>query len=196
MLESGADVNSRWGPEQLTALHLAAESGQLEVLQALIQAGADVDSVCLPFGENALHIAAYRGHTEVAAALSRSSVPVTSLDLKRRTPLHYAAEGGHGTVTVAEFLLAGGAGFDEIDAEGDSPLMLAALRSSLAMVHLLSRLGADPSHTNAYGQTAVDIAMLQLDALPRIGRGRTRRVHPDYVYIERDVIDILRLMRL
>lgn len=81
-----------------TLLHVAAESGQLGVVQFLIDSGAAlmVDSD----GQNALHSAAVSGHASVIAALIEAYGPAAAQEVNRRdqyrmTPLHLAVEGGH-----------------------------------------------------------------------------------------------------
>ena len=52
-----------------TALHYAAENGQLEVLRLLIDNGTDVNTAKTIFGKTALHSAVCGGHLEVMRLL-------------------------------------------------------------------------------------------------------------------------------
>lgn len=64
LLSNGAKVNtSGW-----TALHYAASSGDLEVVNALIKAGADINAVA-PDGSSPMIMAAREGHIEIIKLL-------------------------------------------------------------------------------------------------------------------------------
>ena len=62
---------------RLTALHIAARAGELEVVQALIENGADLDAVDAE-GANALTLATNNGHLDVAAALREAGASITA----------------------------------------------------------------------------------------------------------------------
>ena len=61
------------------ALHFAAQEGNLECLQALLQAGAEADLVD-DDGRSALHLAAYAGHLEALRALLQAGADVALAD--------------------------------------------------------------------------------------------------------------------
>ncbi|XP_049769372.1 ankyrin repeat domain-containing protein 65-like [Schistocerca cancellata] len=67
LIAAGADVGVRgeWGR---TALHCAAQRGDVEVARLLVGAGAEVDART-DLGWTPLHLAALNGRAEVAAAL-------------------------------------------------------------------------------------------------------------------------------
>ncbi len=89
------------------AIHVAAQSGDLESLRRCLAAGADVN------------------------------------DYQGIAPLHRAAEGGH--AEAVDLLLQSGADIDRADANGDTPVIRAALRSQLQTVRLLLARGAAPN---------------------------------------------------
>lgn len=64
----GVSVNARSGRNGLTAIHEAADNGQLAAVDALIGAGADVNVRDGEFGETALRKAS-RGYVEVVRRL-------------------------------------------------------------------------------------------------------------------------------
>src|SRR5688572_19193455 len=68
LLRQGADPSAAQG-DGLTALHVAAETGQLEIARLLLEAKAAVDARTRIGGYTALHLAAGRGHTSVVSAL-------------------------------------------------------------------------------------------------------------------------------
>ena len=75
LLELGADPNARGsfgGPdhgEGVTALHLAAQAGRLETVEALLAAGADKTVADRLHGGTPSGWASFDGHTELAEVL-------------------------------------------------------------------------------------------------------------------------------
>ncbi|CAM9478872.1 unnamed protein product [Scytosiphon promiscuus] len=104
---AGADVNSARGRND-TALHMAAERGQKELVNDLLLAGADVTSRRTTLeGETALHIAAKKGYVGIAMALLLKGADKDEADLQGDTPLTHAIRSDH--IAVVETLLAAGA---------------------------------------------------------------------------------------
>ena len=68
LLAEGADPNVAQG-DGLTALHLAAQEGDLEIAELLIGAGAMVDAQTRIGGYTALHLASGGAHSSVVGAL-------------------------------------------------------------------------------------------------------------------------------
>src|SRR5687768_9295465 len=65
LLQQGADVNAAGG-DGMTALHWAAERGDVEMTRVLLSARADVTRGTRIGGYTALHVASRGGHTAVA----------------------------------------------------------------------------------------------------------------------------------
>ena len=85
LIQNGADVNAV-DKNKLTALHIAAKKGHVDVAKVLIQNGADVNAV----DKNkftALHFAAENGHVDVAKVLIQNGADVNAVD-DRKTALH------------------------------------------------------------------------------------------------------------
>ena len=99
-----------------------------------------------------LHLAAYFGITEsVAKVLQNASVD--SKDTEDRTPLSYAAEGGH--AAVVKQLLEARADVELKDINGRTPLMYAAVGGHLAVVKQLLKTGANIESKSERSRTSL-----------------------------------------
>ncbi|KAL4458684.1 hypothetical protein ABPG75_013549 [Micractinium tetrahymenae] len=147
-----------------TPLHIAAEAGDLEMMQLLVQAGALLD-LRDASGSTPLHLALEAQDERALALLLRAGAsPVLfSNDMgEDSTPLHAAAAAGRPGILralldawPAERLPAA---VNQPGENGWTPLMLSARRGSADCVRLLLERGADPAEKNGHGRTAADIA--------------------------------------
>jgi ankyrin repeat protein len=129
LVEAGADVNSRI-KSNATALHLAAQKGDLNILQYLIDKGGLVDAQTNQ-GRTPLFQAVANGHVEAVDLLARAGANVNVLENKglRCRPLHFAAVKGQ--KAMVERLLDLGADIDATTgSEGQTALKLSSVRGS------------------------------------------------------------------
>lgn len=92
-----------------TALHLAAEAGHLQIVEALLKAGAQADTPVVdgvaPFDRTAMHLAAANGHHQVVRTLLAHGAAfdrqTRTWDGPGDTPFSMAAEAGHAEVIAA-----------------------------------------------------------------------------------------------
>ena len=144
LLNDGADPNEAQG-DGLTALHVAAQEGHVEIVRLLLDAGATVDAKSRIGDYTPLHLANQGAHTSVARALVEAGADVSApTSTSGVTALHLAAQvvGGQGAVKM---LLESGAPVDATEAQaGQTPLMFAAAAGRTAAVRELLRHGADP----------------------------------------------------
>ncbi|CAD7704997.1 unnamed protein product [Ostreobium quekettii] len=124
-LKDGAHVDYRNGAHNDTPLAVAAFYGHLKVVNVLLTSGADLEAA----DDNGLTVligASQEGHALVVAALLVAGAdPNATAPSSGVSPISAAALKGHGDVVVA--LLAGGASPSATDADGDTPLHLAAV---------------------------------------------------------------------
>jgi hypothetical protein len=154
LLDDGADPNSTLGR---TALHAAAEHGQLETVDLLIARGADVnrqDAV----GRIALHMALAERHLEVARRLAREPTDARVRTTDGLTLLMAAARAED--LDLARWALERGAEINAVRPEKKhaTALMIAARLGNAEIVELLLANGADSAATNRDGETAFDLA--------------------------------------
>jgi ankyrin repeat protein len=92
-VERGASVTAGLTQYGSTALHLAAQNGQLAVMQWLVAQGADIHTKDGE-GYNALHTAAVNGHMAVVSWLVEQGVPLATQCTDGSTALDAAREAG------------------------------------------------------------------------------------------------------
>ena len=144
LLRGGADVNAAQG-DGMSALHWAAERGDMALMEVLLYAGAELEASTRIGHYRPLHIAARNGNVEVVIRLIEAGADINSVtDPSGSTPLHLAALSGNGSV-VRELVNAG-ADIDSREAEWQqTPLIFAASWNRLETVVTLLELGADPN---------------------------------------------------
>ena len=148
-------------------LHTAAEYGNTETVELLIERGANIEATDI-WGQTPLMIAALSGNTETVELLLDRGANIEAKDNMGRTPLHLAALCGN-TETV-ELLLNRGANIEAKDNEGWTPLLLAALSGNTLLlvtlsgntetVELLIKHGANIEAKDNEGHTPLHLAAL------------------------------------
>src|SRR5688500_15269532 len=93
LLKQGGDVNQAQG-DGMTALHWAATSGSIDLVDTLLYAGANVRATTRLGGYAPLHIASQSGHAAVIDALAKAGADVNMLTTTGATPLMLAATSG------------------------------------------------------------------------------------------------------
>ncbi len=164
----------------LQELLVAASSGDVARIEALLAAGAD-HAAADEAGETALMHAAHNGHVAAVEALIAAGADVNAKSPQGWTALAKAAYNGEterGYVEVLEVLHEAGASLDERIFFGITPLMLAAGGGDAAVVEWLINAGADVLATNEGGRTArlmandkfyVDVINLLTEAERQLG---------------------------
>ena len=164
LLEAGADPDAPGGWGQ-TPLHEAAEYRTPALVQALLDAGADPNATDR-YGSSALHVAARAGSPEIIALLVAAGAEVDGRTEVGTSPIHVAVSSVPYDLTGdspqvrtgswrlrATALLEAGADPNLPDAEGDTPLHLAAQEVDTALVSVLATAGADLNARNDRGET-------------------------------------------
>jgi ankyrin repeat protein len=111
------------------ALHYAAQSGHLDVVDLLLQSQSPVDFES--FKKNtALNLAAEAGHVKIVTSLLKWGADINHINYRRRTPFCMAAE--HGQLSVLQILANSGADIHQEceDLEG-SQLLKSSVRQAI-----------------------------------------------------------------
>ena len=174
LLKDGADVNGAQG-DGMSALHWAAERGDVELADMLIFAGANIGAVTRIGQYTPLHLAAQAGNAAVAKSLLKAGADVNARTTNSGvTAAHLAASAG--SAELIEVLADAKADLNAIENEaGQTPLIFAAGRNRAAAIKTLIARGANPAQTTKI----LDIA--KFSALDRAAADRQRKVIEGFV---------------
>jgi hypothetical protein len=154
LLDEGADVDMT---QQRTALHAAAEQGNLEIVDLLIDRGANVNLMDI-HGRVPMYVAIANHHPEVAMRLAEAGTDLGAVTTDGSTVLMAAVRAED--LELARWVLDHGVDVNAARPEKRhaTALMMAAGRGNPEMVALLLTRGADPNATNHEGETALDMS--------------------------------------
>lgn len=145
---------------RLAELIAAVRSVPRGVVEKLLAANPELLNAKDPAGSTLLHHAAGFGTLDTLTALVDAGAEVNATNRRKSTPLHWAI---HDEAKV-RFLLARGANANAKQAEGRTPLYLAAvLGNGRAIIRLLLEHGADPNIKMANGRTPLMAAATRGD---------------------------------
>jgi ankyrin repeat protein len=151
----GIAINAKAGPEESTALTLAAGRGHVEMVRLLLSKGADIDARTKRL-ETPLFFAARQGHHAVVALLVDAMAATDLTDLEGRTPLIVAAGAGH--LEVVKLLLDAGANPNATMGTGESPMFLAVQGDHLEIMKVLLEMGSLVSSLTRDGESPLSVA--------------------------------------
>jgi len=183
-IEDGADVEKAAGVSGVTDLHVACLTGDLDLVEILIEDDTDLDAPT-DRGTTPMHLAASLGEIEILTALLDAGADSTLADEEGRTVLHHAILAGNEAVVTYLVNTRGiPATLDPTGAH--PPLVEAAKASLLKTAKLLVSKGAKAGATDGDGLTALhhasangDIEMVKFllskgaKASAQDGEGRT-----------------------
>ena len=144
LIAQGEDVNAPHG-DGMTALHWAAEHGDLEMANLLIYAGANPGAGTRIGKYVPLHLASKVGSVLVVKALLEAGSDVDpATNTTGVQPIHLGAESGD--AEVIRTLVQYGADVDARERSwGHTPLIFAASQNRVEAIRTLIGFGADPS---------------------------------------------------
>lgn len=140
-----------------TALHVAAASGRVEVVQVLTKAGCSPDlqdgQGCTP-----LHACVVKNSRDTVDALATAGADINKANAEGNTPLHLASAAPHRLAAVGA-LLAAGAETTPRNNEDTSALDLAAKAGHVDLIRALIGAGACVNDKDGDGRTALMLAV-------------------------------------
>jgi len=143
LLKGGVEVNEPQG-DGMTALHWAAERGNIELAEVLIYAGANPMAGTRIGQYKPLHLAAKKGNAGIIKILLDAGIdPNIKTANSGSTALHLASASGD-IESVTSLLLAGAQVNVRENAWGQTPLIFAAAANHVGVMHALLDAGADP----------------------------------------------------
>ena len=147
LIKQGVDVGQAQG-DGMTALHWAAERGDVELAEMLVYAGANVSAVTRIGLYTPLHLAAKSGSAGVAKVLIKAGADVNvKSDPSGATPMHLAALTG--SADVINLLADAKADVNAREAEWQqTPLIFAASANRAQAITALLKRGGDPNLTS------------------------------------------------
>lgn len=166
-IASGRNMWGRCIRQVHTALMLATESSDLEIMEFLIDKGADLN-VKDDCGCTALMEAARRGNLEASEFLIRKGADVNASDKKGRTALLYTvspwivwvhtSHRRRKNAEIVRLLVDKGADVNASDKKGTTALMEAASLGNLEIVKFLIEKGADVNVKDKIGRKPLSYA--------------------------------------
>jgi len=153
-----------------TPLHLAVETGNPDVIRALLNAGADVtaetangerpyDWATQDLAKQAFHVFLYEaiamGNLTVIEHLLAGGLATTATLVDGSPMLCVAAS--FGNVQVAQALLKQGCSVDGLNSDGQTPLHIACKEQNAQLVQILLDEGASVDSTDSLGRTPADM---------------------------------------
>lgn len=149
-----AEINSK-GLDDWTALHMAANSGQLDVVEFLLDSDANIEAKT-SMSRTPLHISCMRGHFNIISLLVGRKANINAVDNDFCTPLHYASE--HGFSDVVTFLLDKN---PKIAVKNHAGLTCIDVANSLEIRKIFENRGLVNENTvNSFGRTSLDDSLL------------------------------------
>jgi len=155
LLRNGAHPDARLREVDFeTALILAARTGSVPVIDALLRGGA-VPSVADSRQRTALMIAAWTSHAAAVDVLAQQPGTLELTNESGMTALHFGAAGTF-CIEPIEALLKHGAVIDARDHAGATPLLHALERGHVDVASFLIKKGADVNARDFKGRGALD----------------------------------------
>ena len=158
LADAGADINRRADKDSLTALHLAARTGDTETADVLLNAQADVN-LTDNNGEPPLFGAVRKNCVALVDALIQAGAELNMANKERLTAMHLAARLDY--ADIIGVMAQAGADVDKCADENRAPVHLAAKDGRTAAVRALLKAGANIQQADLAGDTALHMAAVR-----------------------------------
>ncbi|KAG3043144.1 hypothetical protein PC121_g22739 [Phytophthora cactorum] len=146
------DGGRRYGSNML---HIAAQTGNKEMVEMLLAGGADVTAED-EYGSSTLHVAVRSGNLEMVGLLLSKGADISATEEDGSSALHVAVSSGN--PKMIELLLDNGANIEAVEEDGRTPLHVAACYKNTQVVKVLLSKGANVAAVNQAGRTPLHFA--------------------------------------
>ena len=143
------DIN----PDYLWA---AAATGNLQIVESLLEHGADINSVD-EWHQTALFKACWLSYLKMVKYLVVKGADINKADYHGTTCLMVSLR----NLDLCNYLLSQGAFVNQMNAQGKTALMLAVESQSMSCVQMLLSFTADANCTNEYGENTILLAAIK-----------------------------------
>ena len=179
LLKSGQDVHvpvlgSGWDHTlDLSAIHIAAKGGHVQVVEILLSYGADKEILSCVTRKRPLHLAVSAGHLDMVRYLRDNGTNIAATDGESAQAIHLAAQ--RGSTAILSLLLDCGVGINSAMRNGAQPLHMASQISGRAdVIKFLCWHGAnieaeDNSYTTPLSYACLHNALDNMEALLELG---------------------------
>ena len=150
------DINDAANTDGITALHCAAENGDVAIVEYLVEHGADVKAQDTVLSRSVIHFAAENGNLECIKFLTEKGADLQDKDIHGATPLHYAARGGH--LNAVKYLVGKKMDYKARDIRGWTLMHYAACGGSIDIVKYLLSKGIGLNDLTESGRTPLFFA--------------------------------------
>jgi ankyrin repeat protein len=145
------DVSDAATTDGMTALHFAAQNGDIAVVQFLIEHGADIKAQDTVFSRTPLHFAAENGNLDTVKYLAEHGAEIQDKDGYGATALHYAAK--NNKLDVIKYLVSKKMDYTAKDVRGWSAMHYAAEGGGIDVIKYLLAKGLNINELNNAGRT-------------------------------------------
>lgn len=155
-LAAGADIDARIEDKRgRSALIMAAESGDAQMVRLLLEAGANIEFTTKR-GRHALHRALY-GNAETMKVLLEAGADVNAPDKRDNRPINIAVS-EENMQEMVKLLIDAGADVNARNDKNNTPLHHAAEKGNIEAIQLLIAAGAEVNAKNKKGRTPRRVA--------------------------------------
>ncbi|XP_027027080.2 CARD- and ANK-domain containing inflammasome adapter protein [Tachysurus fulvidraco] len=156
LVSNKAELDKRL-PNQMSALHLAIQSGSMPITEILLDMGMD-PNIIGPKEQMPLHLGAVHNHPALMALLLHNGAQINAVTQEGFTALHLASQSGH--KEVVSQLLEEKADVHVQDRQARTALHWAAVRGYVAIVKLLLFVGSNTNAAEKERKTPLHLAAM------------------------------------
>ncbi|TMW55107.1 hypothetical protein Poli38472_013869 [Pythium oligandrum] len=169
LIDAGAELGALKTPDRNSPLHEAAFRADPTIMRMILerieqngnQPIASLIDMQNQFGNTPLHNAARTGSPECVEILLKADAKPSIVNVNGSLPLHHACYCEKSNLQVVKLLVDAGLDINHQDAQGYTPMMVAAKKNQTEVIDYLRGRGADLKVKNQFGENALHFATLR-----------------------------------